>query len=119
MNVTVENLAACKKLLRVELDAEAVNAAFDAIAKDYQKQAALPGFRPGKAPRELVIKKYETEIKDEAKRKLIGDAYRKALQEQKISAVGYPDVEEFTAATETLTFSLPKELRRDLRPASR
>jgi len=32
---------------------------------------------------------------------------------------GYPDVEEFTAATETLTFSLPKELRRDLRPASR
>jgi 4-hydroxy-3-methylbut-2-enyl diphosphate reductase len=30
---------------------------------------------------------------------------------------GYGDVEEFTAATETLTFSLPKELRRDLRPA--
>ncbi len=30
---------------------------------------------------------------------------------------GYADVEEFTAATETLTFSLPKELRKDLRPA--
>ncbi|GGL86894.1 4-hydroxy-3-methylbut-2-enyl diphosphate reductase [Nakamurella endophytica] len=30
---------------------------------------------------------------------------------------GFGDVEEFTAATETLTFSLPKELRRDLRPA--
>ena len=30
---------------------------------------------------------------------------------------GYADVQEFTAATETLTFSLPKELRRDLRPA--
>ena len=29
---------------------------------------------------------------------------------------GYGDVEEFTAATETLTFSLPKELRRDLAP---
>ena len=32
---------------------------------------------------------------------------------------GFPDVEEYTAATETLTFSLPKELRRDLRPARR
>ncbi|MBM9476899.1 4-hydroxy-3-methylbut-2-enyl diphosphate reductase [Nakamurella flavida] len=32
---------------------------------------------------------------------------------------GYADVQEFTAATETLTFSLPKELRRDLRPANR
>jgi 4-hydroxy-3-methylbut-2-enyl diphosphate reductase len=30
---------------------------------------------------------------------------------------GFADVEEFTAATETLTFSLPKELRKDLRPA--
>ena len=27
---------------------------------------------------------------------------------------GFGDVEEFTAATETLTFSLPKELRKDL-----
>ena len=32
---------------------------------------------------------------------------------------GYPPAEEFTAATETLTFSLPKELRRDLRAAAR
>ena len=31
---------------------------------------------------------------------------------------GYPEAEEFVAATETLTFSLPKELRKDLRPAS-
>src|SRR6478752_7115676 len=31
---------------------------------------------------------------------------------------GYPQAEEFTAATETLTFSLPKELRRNLRPAT-
>jgi len=31
---------------------------------------------------------------------------------------GYPQAEEFTAATETLTFSLPKELRKDLRPAT-
>ena len=83
MNVTVENLAPCKKLLRVEVDAKAVDEAFDAITKDFQKQASLPGFRPGKAPRDLVIKKYETDIKDEVKRKLIGDSYRKALDEKK------------------------------------
>ena len=42
--------------MRVELDAAAVDAAFDAIVKDYQKQAQLPGFRPGKAPRAMVEK---------------------------------------------------------------
>ena len=73
VNISVENLAPCKKLLRVELDAKSVDETFDAITKDYQKQAALPGFRPGKAPRDMVVKKYEADIKDEAKRKLIGD----------------------------------------------
>ena len=47
MNITVENLAPCKKLLRVEVDAKAVDEAFDAVTKDFQKQASLPGFRPG------------------------------------------------------------------------
>jgi trigger factor len=105
--------------VRVELDVTAVDSAFDAIAKDYQKQAALPGFRPGKAPLPMVVKKYDTEIKDEAKRKLIGDAYRKAIDEQKISVVGYPDIEEvqfgrgqslqFTATIETAPeFQLPE-----------
>jgi len=105
--------------VRVELDAAAVDAAFAAVTKDYQKQANLPGFRPGKAPLPMVVKKYDAEIKDEAKRKLIGDAYRKAIDEQKIQVVGYPDIEEvqfgrgqslqFTATVETAPeFQLPE-----------
>ena len=78
----------------MELDATAVDTAFDAITKEYQKQASLPGFRPGKAPRDMVLRKYAAEIKDEAKRKLIGDNYRKAIDEQKIRVVGAPDIEE-------------------------
>jgi trigger factor len=119
VNVSVENLAPCKKLVRVELDAAAVDAAFAAITKDYQKQAALPGFRPGKAPLPMVVKKYDAEIKEEAKRKLIGENYRKAIEEQKLQVVGYPDIEEvqfgrgqalqFTATIETAPeFQLPE-----------
>ena len=119
MNITVETLAPCKKLLRVELDAKAVDETFDAVTKDFQKQASLPGFRPGKAPRPLVLKKYEVDIKDEVKRKLIGDSYRKALDEKKIAVIGYPDIEEiqfgrgqalqFAATIETAPeFQLPE-----------
>lgn len=119
MNITVENLAPCKKLLRVEVDAKAVDEIFDAITKDYQKQAAVPGFRPGKAPRDMVAKKYEADIKDDAKRKLIGENYRKALDEKKISVIGNPDIEEiqfergknlqFAATIETAPeFQLPE-----------
>ena len=119
MNITVENLAPCKKLLRVELDAKAVDEVFEAVTKDFQKQAALPGFRPGKAPRDLVAKKYEADIKDEVKRKLIGENYRKAVEEKKLHALGYPDIEEiqfsrgqnlqFAATIETAPeFQLPE-----------
>jgi trigger factor len=106
-------------LLRVEVDAKAVDEIFDSITKGYQKQASLPGFRPGKAPRDLVLKKYEVDINDEVKRKLIGDNYRKALEEKKINALGYPDIEEiqfgrgqalqFAATIETAPeFQLPE-----------
>lgn len=94
MSVTVENLGPCKKMLRFDIDAAAVNTAFDEVAKGYQKQASLPGFRPGKAPKDMVLKRFEKEIEDEAKRKLMGDSYRNALKEHKIEVVGYPDVEE-------------------------
>jgi trigger factor len=81
-------------LVRVEVDAKAVDEAFESTAKDFQKQAALPGFRPGKAPKEMVLKKYEKDIQDEVKRKLIGDSYRKAIEEKKIDVLGHPDIEE-------------------------
>jgi trigger factor len=79
----------------------------------------LPGFRPGKAPRNLVLKKYEPDIKAEVKRKLIGDSYRQAVDEKKIAVIGYPDIEEiqfgrgqalqFAATIETAPeFQLPE-----------
>jgi trigger factor len=119
VNVTVENLAPCKKLVRIEIESKDVDAAFDSMTRDFQRQVSLPGFRPGKAPRDIVAKRYEKDIHDEVKKKLIPDAYRKAVDEQKIEVVGYPDIEEiqfgkgqslqFAATVETAPeFQLPE-----------
>ena len=94
MNVTVENLAPCKKLVRVEVEAQQVDETFASITKDFQRRASLPGFRPGKAPRDMVLKKYEKDIEEEVRRKLISDSYRKAIDEHKLDVIGAPDVEE-------------------------
>ncbi len=119
MNVTVENLAPCKKLVRVEIEAQKVDETFESITKEFQREASLPGFRPGKAPREMVLRKYEKDIQKEVKRKLISDSYRKAVDEQKLDVLGYPDIEEiqfnrgqplqFAATVETAPeFELPE-----------
>jgi trigger factor len=94
VNVSVENLAPCKKLLRVEIEAKDVDAAFESMTKNFQKEASLPGFRPGKAPKDMVLRKYEKDIQDEVKKKLISDSYRKAVDDQKLDVLGYPDIEE-------------------------
>ena len=105
--------------MRVEVEAQQVDETFDSIAKDFQKHASLPGFRPGKAPRDMVLRKYEKDITDEVKRKLISDSYRKAVDEKKLDVVGHPDIEEiqfgrgqtlqFAATIETAPeFELPE-----------
>jgi trigger factor len=94
VNVTVENLAPCKKLVRFEVDAKAVDEAFGTVTKDFMKHAKMPGFRPGKAPEAMVTKQYAKDIEEEVKRKLIGDAYRQGVKDHKFNVVGYPDIEE-------------------------
>jgi trigger factor len=119
VNVTVENLAPCKKLLRIELDAPAVDAAFEEMTGRFQRAVTLPGFRPGKAPRAMVAQRHAEDIQAEVKRKLISDAYQKAVKEQNLPVVGYPDIEEiqfqrgralqFAATVETAPeFELPE-----------
>jgi len=112
-------LAPCKKLVRLEIEVQKVDETFETVTKDFQKQANLPGFRPGKAPREMVLRKYEKDIQDEVKRKLMSEAYRKAVEEQKLDVLGQPDIEEiqfsrgqplqFAATIETAPeFDLPE-----------
>lgn len=119
MNVTVENLAPCRRLVRVEVDAATVDGAFNQITSEFQRQTRFPGFRPGKAPKDLVSRTYSKQIEDETKRKLISDNYRKAIAEQKLQVVGTPDIEEiqfgrgqalqFAATVETVPeFEVPE-----------
>ena len=94
MEVTITDLSPCKKQLRIEIDAEAVNAKFDSVAKDFRRHAHLPGFRPGKAPLANVMRSYGDKIGEEAKRTLMSDSYSKALKENGLRPVIMPEVEE-------------------------
>lgn len=92
MPVTIEQTAPCRKTLRVEVPADRVAGKRAEILQEFRRSAALPGFRPGKAPEPMVEKRYAREIDDEVRKRLIPDTYREALNEHKINAVGFPEV---------------------------
>tara|TARA_B100000470_G_scaffold92213_2_gene71127 strand:- start:114 stop:1478 length:1365 start_codon:yes stop_codon:yes gene_type:complete len=94
VEVNITDLSPCKKQLRIEIDAETVNAKFDAVAKDFRRHAHLPGFRQGKAPLANVMRSYGDKIGEEAKRTLMSDSYAKALKENELRPVIMPEVEE-------------------------
>ncbi len=94
MNVSVENLGPCKKLLRIEVPPDQVDAEFDEVIGRYQRLAQLPGFRPGKAPKHLIVKNFETKINEETRHKLFEKSYKEAAQQQKLRIVATIGVEE-------------------------
>lgn len=94
MSTTIQDVGPCKKLVRVELEAAAVDRALAETRAEFVRQVRLPGFRPGKAPAHLVERQFGEQIAEEAKRKLLNESYRQALEEHKLTPVTAPQIEE-------------------------
>jgi trigger factor len=96
VNVQITDINETRKTLTVTLDKSEVDTEYQAVLVDFAKQARLPGFRPGKAPAAMVAKRYGKELKDEFKTKVIGKAYRDALEQSKLDVLSLIEVEEGT-----------------------
>lgn len=92
MKTKAKALEECSTLFEIEIPKETVDQAFEEVYSEMAKVASIPGFRPGKAPRELVKKRYSKEAKKEVINQLIPGAYKKAVEEHKIDPIGYPDI---------------------------
>lgn len=96
VNVSVENLGSCKKLLRIEVPPERVTAVFDEVTNQFTRKAQLPGFRAGKAPLHLVARSFESRITEDTRAKLFDESFRQATQEQKLRVISTVGVEELS-----------------------
>ena len=82
-------------ILEITIPAAEVDKAFANAVVKIANQVTIPGFRKGKAPRKMIENHYGAEaIKGEAYQMVINNAYRKALEEHKITVVADPKVDE-------------------------
>lgn len=93
IQVELEDVSSVKKLLRVEIPAETAQKELNRVAHDYRKYARLPGFRPGKAPVELVKRRYQKDIRQDVLQKLIPESYDQAVKEKGLQPLGQPNLE--------------------------
>ena len=85
--------ATCRRELELEIPAEEVQKATERVAKEFARVARVPGFRPGKAPVQLIRRRFGEEIKSEVAQSLVPERIERALAENKLSPVTQPRVE--------------------------
>ena len=105
------SVKSCEKLEKsmVELTVEVSADDFEAaVEKAYRKQRGsirVPGFRPGKAPRKMIEKMYGAAIfYEEAVNEALPDAYREAVEAEKLDVVSYPEVEVLSVNKDGFSF---------------
>lgn len=87
MKVSIEELAPCRKRVRVEIPADQVTQERALIVKELSATARVDGFRPGRAPAELIERRYGKMIAEEWVDALTRKAYQQGLRTQKIETV--------------------------------
>jgi trigger factor len=88
--VDITDAGPARKKIRIQIPAETVNEKLKDSLDTLSVEAALPGFRKGRAPRNLVERKFGSAVRDEAKKQLIASAYSQAVEESKLQIVGEP-----------------------------
>lgn len=94
MNVNIEKSDGCRRVLGIAVPADTVRSDYDAIIALFAREVKISGFRPGRAPVELVEKRYGKAIIQETKDRLIPRFYHEALEQAKIEPVAVVDVQD-------------------------
>jgi len=94
MKVQVEKKPESISTLKIELPAEEVSKEWDTIANSFAKFAKIPGYRPGKAPRAVVDKRFRKEIQEEVTKKLVSKSYHEAIEQKKLRVASLTNLEE-------------------------
>ena len=93
MQVHVEEISPVKKRVNIEVPVEQVDAEIEKVYAGIQKRAKLQGFRPGKAPMQLIKRTYSDAMRDEVMRRILEQTLYKTLDEHKIAPVESPTIE--------------------------
>jgi trigger factor len=93
VNIELKDLSETRKSLVVTLDQSEVDTEHKAVVREMAKFARLPGFRPGHAPADLVVKRFAKEVRDELKSKVVGKAYRGGIEKTKLEVVNVVQVD--------------------------
>ena len=109
MDISINKTSDCQATLTATASAQEVSAMKDSIIATYSKSASIPGFRPGKAPKSVIAKRYASAIAEEMDYRIKSDVQEQALEQNpdmKVLDFGTPSVTNNEDGSTTLTSTL-------------
>src|SRR5215208_6094493 len=91
--VSVQDVGPCRKQLTVEVPAPAVEAETERVVSEYGRRVRIPGFRQGKVPRHLILRRFQKDIEHEVVERLLPRYWKQAEAESSLDPLLPPEVE--------------------------
>ncbi|MCL0077241.1 trigger factor [Dehalococcoidia bacterium] len=110
MRISSDRIEGCQVVLNIEAETEEMERALEGTYRRLVKQAVVPGFRKGKAPRPMLERHLgRTALLNDAWDRLVPELYEQAVKEQGIEVFGQPQVE--VTQVDPLTFKATVPVR--------
>ncbi|MCB0193987.1 MAG: trigger factor [Anaerolineae bacterium] len=115
MKVITEELERCQVLVTVEIDTKKEKDLLQKAAKRIAKEVRIPGFRPGKAPYNVIVRRFGLEaIQQEALEKSADNLIQKALEEADVTPFAQMDLDSISWDPLVIKLKVPTEPKVEL-----
>ena len=105
MKAQIEEVNSVQRRIKVELSEQDVNNAFDAVYRNLRKKARIRGFRPGKAPLQVLRKFYGNSVAVDVADRLVRDHLFSAIQDQSLQPIAAPVLETAELPSENTEYA--------------
>lgn len=93
MQISVEKVSNAERRLTISVPNQEIETEYQKQIQEVAKKANLQGFRPGKAPLTLIMKRYGEEVRRDAMSTVMRQALADAIKENQLQPINYPRIE--------------------------
>ena len=91
LTVQIDANGACQRHITVTVSREDIDHYFEKAFSKLMPEAQVPGFRAGRAPRELVKSRFKKDVSQQVRGELLMDAVGQVTEDEKLAAISEPD----------------------------
>lgn len=104
MKTEVKKIDSTKREINIEVSGEIVKNKFEDVFQRIAKEAKVPGFRPGHAPRDILEKHFASSAHEQVLKELVPDLYNEAIKKEELDVIELPEVTDVKLDRNSLSF---------------